>query len=139
MRRNDHNQGFTLIEALLAMTILAAAAAGILLPFASGASVQVEGARRTLAAGLASDLMEEIVATDYASILTWHGYTEAQGQVKDIASDPASPTFLPGAIYANYSRQATCQQVLPGMVMATVDVAYKGNVMVHIVTAICDQ
>ena len=45
----------------MATVVLGIAAAGVLLPFVSGAAVQAEGAHRTLAAKLASDLMEEFI------------------------------------------------------------------------------
>ena len=39
-------RGFTLAEAMLATVVLGIAAAGILLPFTSGATVQAEGMRQ---------------------------------------------------------------------------------------------
>jgi len=121
-------RGFTLIEAMLAVTVLGFAAAGVLLPFVGGAAVRAEGVRRTLGAGLAGDLMEQIVrlpfhdptgvASDYSpepesgetgpanfdNVDDFHGYTELQGQVKDatwaVFTDPK---------YANYSRKVTCE------------------------------
>ena len=51
------NKGFSLAEAVMAVVVLGIAAAGILLPFTSGAAVQAEGVHRTLAAKLAADLM----------------------------------------------------------------------------------
>jgi len=120
-------RGFTLAEAMLAVTVLGFAAAGVLLPFVSGAAVRAEGMRRTLGAALAGDLMEQIVrlpfhdptgvASDYSpgpesgetgpanfdNVDDFHSYTELQGQVKDAAgavfTDPK---------YANYSRSVTC-------------------------------
>jgi len=55
-------KGFTLAEAMIATVVLGIAAAGLLLPFTSGAAVRVEGMRRTLGAKLAADLMEEIIS-----------------------------------------------------------------------------
>jgi hypothetical protein len=99
--------GFTLAEATLALVILGMAAAGVLLPFAGGATVQAEGLHRTLSARLAHDLIERIVATPYDQVVpTWHGYTEAQGQVKD-----AGGTVFTDPVYINYSRDATCETV----------------------------
>ncbi len=77
-------KGFTLAEAMIATVVLGIAAAGVLLPFTSGAAVRAEGTRMTLAAKLAGDLMEEIVNTPFVQIITgYDGYTEPQGQVKD--------------------------------------------------------
>jgi len=91
----------------MAMVILGMAAAGVLLPFSSGAAAQAEGIHRTLAARLASDLMDQIVATPFNQIVSdWNGYSEAQGQVKDaqgvVFSDP---------VYARFSRDVTVENV----------------------------
>jgi prepilin-type N-terminal cleavage/methylation domain-containing protein len=99
--------GFTLPEAVMALVILGMAAAGVLLPFSSGAATQAEGIHRTLAARLASDLMDQIVATPFNTIVSgWNGYAEAEGHVKDAAgvvfSDP---------LYARFSRDVTCEDV----------------------------
>jgi prepilin-type N-terminal cleavage/methylation domain-containing protein len=113
-------RGFTLIEAMLAVTVLGFAAAGALLPFVSGAAARAEGMRRTLGAGLAGDLMEQILrlpfhdpqgtnyspgpeAGDFDNIDDFHGYTELQGQVKD-----ATGAVFTDPKYLNYSRSVTC-------------------------------
>jgi prepilin-type N-terminal cleavage/methylation domain-containing protein len=130
-------RGFTLIEAMLAAVILAIAAAGVLLPFASGATVQADGTHRTMAAILAGDLLEQIVSKPFGAISTYSGYTESQGQVKDSAgnvfTDPA---------YAKFSRTVTCENVwvppqaenLPTTVFirVTVRVSYGGNELVRL-------
>lgn len=95
--------GFTLAEAMMALVILGLAAAGVLLPFSSGAEVQAEGQRVTLAAKLANDLMERIVATPTDQIVSAYNYTEAQGQVTD-----AGGSVFTDPMYANFSRQVTC-------------------------------
>ena len=118
-------RGFTLAEAMMAVVVLGIAAASVLLPFVSGAAVRAEGINRTLAARLASDLMEQILrlpfhdpnGSDYDfipgpdegdldNIDDYHGYIEAQGQVKDAAgvvfTDPK---------YTNFSRNVTCEYV----------------------------
>lgn len=112
------------------------AAAGVLLPFADGASVQAEGLHRSLAAGLANDLLERIINTPFDKIaaappIGWHGYTEEQGHLKD-----ASGTTITDPIYANYSRDVSCyyicvpQQagmVAPNFALASVRVYYRGE------------
>ncbi len=59
------NSGFTLIEALLAATVLAIAVTAILLPFSAGARSQLVGSRLTLAVSLAEDMMEEILLREF--------------------------------------------------------------------------
>jgi prepilin-type N-terminal cleavage/methylation domain-containing protein len=102
--RVQTRSGFTLPEAVMALVILGMAAAGVLLPFSSGAAAQAEGIHRTVGARLAGDLMNQIVATPFDQIVSrWNGYAEVQGQVKDHAgvvfSDP---------LYAGFRRDVTC-------------------------------
>jgi len=102
-----NQKGFSLAEAMMATVVLGIAAAGVLLPFTSGAAVRAEGMRRTLAAKLASDLMEEIIRSPFGDIVdNYDGYAEAQGQVKD-----ASGTVFTDLNYANFSRDVSCEQV----------------------------
>jgi prepilin-type N-terminal cleavage/methylation domain-containing protein len=102
-----HRKGFTLAEAMIATVVLGIAAAGVLLPFTSGAAVRAEGTRMTLAAKLAGDLMEEIVNTPFEQIITGYDeYTESQGQVKD-----ASGIVFTDLNYANFSRDVACEYV----------------------------
>ena len=131
MSSNYKNQkGFTLAEAMIATVVLGIAAAGVLLPFTSGAAVRAEGTRRTLAAKLAGDLMEEIVSrpfhdpdgtsydynpgpeagentfSDFDNVDDFDGYTESQGQVKD-----ASGIVFTDLNYAGFSRDVICEYV----------------------------
>jgi hypothetical protein len=89
---------------MIAMVILGMAAAGVLLPFSSGAAIQAEGIHRTQGARLAHDLMEQVAATPFDQVVSrWNGYAEAQGQVKNAAGAVFSD--LP---YARFSRDVTC-------------------------------
>ena len=125
-------KGFTLAEAMIATVVLGIAAAGLLLPFTSGMTVRAEGMRRTLAAKLASDLMEQIINTPFDQIVdSFDGYTEPQGQVKD-----ATGAVFTDSNYANFSRQASCQLVHvtqqaddaePVFILVTVNVYYSGT------------
>lgn len=131
-RHRATRTGFTLAEAVLAMVILSVAAAGVLLPAVSGASVQAEGLHRTLAAVLANDAIERIVGTPFDEIvLNLDGYNtaEAEGQLRD-----ASETIFTDSMYANFSRETTC--VWDGdqdyFVLVTVTVAYRGQELVSV-------
>jgi prepilin-type N-terminal cleavage/methylation domain-containing protein len=130
-RNPTGRSGFTLIEATLAMVLLGMAAAGVLLPFAGGATVQADGFHRTTAAILANDQIERIVSSPYADVLTTYNTTEAQGQVKD-----ASGTVFTDSMYANFSRQTVCeeapvspQSVATNFILATVTVSYRGQTL----------
>jgi prepilin-type N-terminal cleavage/methylation domain-containing protein len=101
------NNGFTLFEAMLALVIFTIATAGLLLPFASSATVQQQGCNQTLAAKLAADLMEQIIATDFSLIVSsYGGYTESKGHIKSAAG-----ADLTDSIYAPLSRKASCVYV----------------------------
>ena len=135
-KQNSMSGGFTLAEAVMAMVVLGIAAAGVLLPFSSGARVQAEGLRRTLAAKLASDLMEEIIATDFDHIVNKYGtYTEPQGH---IIRDFFTADEFTDPMYANFSRTASCVEVyVPqqapreegqcNFILVTVQVYYSGR------------
>jgi prepilin-type N-terminal cleavage/methylation domain-containing protein len=132
------NNGFTLIEALMALVILSIAAAGLLLPFASSAEVQRQGCEETLAAKLACDLTEQIIATDYSQIVPTYGsYAEVKGQVKNAAGVVFTDTM-----YANFSRKASCVYVYmpqqlsygtPNFIKITVSVYYNGSKLAEVV------
>jgi len=130
-------KGFSLAEAMMATVVLAIAAAGVLLPFTSGARLRAQGMRRTLASKLAGDLMEQIVNTPFDQIVAgYDGYSEPQGQVKD-----ASGTIFTDSKYANFSRQASCEYVYmpqesgatePEFIRAAVRIYYRGSLLADI-------
>ncbi len=125
-------KAFTLAEAMMATVVLGIAAAGVLLPFTSGAAVRTEGMRRTLGAKLASDLMQEIVNTPFNQIVADYGaFSEAQGQVKD-----AGGVVFTDSNYAMISRDSTCDYVyvpqesgtgVAKFILVTVRVYYSGK------------
>ena len=112
----QHGEGFTLIEALLASTILAMAISAILMPFTAGAMNQQVDARRTLGVSLAQEMLEEILAkpfddpqgadsapgpdggessrSRFDNIDDYHGYVEQEGGIVDfdgaVIEDPAA-------------------------------------------------
>jgi len=120
-------RGFTLAEAMMATLVLGIAAAGVLLPFTSGAAARAEGMRGTLAAKLASDLMEEIINTEFNDIINKYGtYTEIQGH---IISDFYTSTEFTDPMYANFSRGAHCvwDETQDFFILVTVWVKYDGR------------
>jgi hypothetical protein len=70
--------GFTLIEALLAAVVLAAVVTALVVPFAAGARIQQVEVRRFLAAGLAEQMMEEILRHPFEE--PDDGDTEPEGE-----------------------------------------------------------
>jgi len=128
-------KGFTLAEAMIAMVIVGSTAATILVPFSTGAQLQAEGIRRTIAANLAEDLMNRIVVTDFDSVISSYGsYTESQGEVTDIEGN-----IIADNGYALFSRTASCEylyqgsEMLPAIfIQATVIVSYDGQQVARI-------
>ena len=135
--RKSHKscRAFTLAEAMMATVVLGFAAAGVLVPFISGASVRAEGMRMTLAAKLAGDLVEQIISTPFDEIVSkYDGRVEPQGQVKDAAG-----VVFTDLAYSGFSRNAACQTVYvpqesqaaqPIFIRVTVGVSYNGRQMV---------
>jgi len=129
--------GFTLAEAMMATVVLGIAAAGVLLPFTTGAAVQAEGMRRTLGIKLASDLMQEIVNTPFNQIVSvYDSYSESEGQVKDAAG-----VVFTDSNYAKFSRNTSCSYVyvpqesgtgVSTFILVTVRVYYGGNEIVKV-------
>jgi hypothetical protein len=157
MSYRNKRSAFTLFEAMLAVAVLGMAAAGVLLPFSSGAAVESEGIHHRVATELAANLMEQIAskpfhdpvaANDYRlgpeagetspasfdNIDDFDGYTEAQGQILDSAGN-----LLTDAQYALFSRSVSCSYgYLPqqsnsnapyAFIRVTVTVSYSGREM----------
>ena len=145
-------QGFSLIEAMIASTILAATVTAVTLPFTAGAQNEQDSARTTLAVALAEELMEEILSKPfddpaggqtpgpeagetsrslYDNIDDYHGYTEAAGQIKDAngasCTDPLATGLSRSATveYVYLAGQSTAQAA--SVVRVTVTVSYKGQ------------
>lgn len=127
-----NRKGFSLAEAVMATVVLGIAAAGVLLPFMSGASIRAEGERRTLGVKLATDLMEEIIRTDYDQIISKYGtYSELQGY---IVKDFDTTEEFTDPMYANFSRGVSYEynSDQPFFIVITVWVKYKGNEIVSL-------
>ena len=126
----------------MATVVLGFAAAGVMLPFSSGASVQAEGVRLSLAAGLASDLVEEIAAEDFDQIIgLYDGYVEAAGDLKK-----SSGVVYSDSSYLGLSRESECSYVYvaqqsglssPDFILVTVSVYYKGRELIELNRLIC--
>jgi len=130
------DKGFTLAEAMIATVILGIAAAGVLMPFTSGLQVRAEGRRRTLAAKLAADLMEEIINIPSGQIVDGYERVELQGQIKD-----ATGAIFTDSNYANFGRGVSCEYVYvpqesgaaeANFIRVTVRVYYSGREIVSL-------
>jgi prepilin-type N-terminal cleavage/methylation domain-containing protein len=127
-------KGFSLAEAMIATVVLGIAAAGVLLPFTSGASVRAEGYRRTLASKLAGDLVEQIIQSPVEEIIANYNYSEPQGDVKDVLG-----VVFSDLIYSKFSRDVSsgyfdvsAQEIVPtetDFILVSVRVYYEGGEM----------
>ena len=136
-KRNLRNDGFSLVEAMLAVVVLSIAVAGGLLPFTTGASVQVEGAHRTLAANLATQLTEKIINTPFDDIISNHSsINESPGNMHDNQGNQ-----YVGSRYARFSRDAACMYVYvpeqnhaaaPNFILVNVRLYYDGRELANI-------
>jgi len=104
MKTKSYNRkGFTLAEAMIAVTLLAFAASAVSMPYVAGAASRAEGARRTLAAKLAGDRLEQleqIANIDYDNQLWWYdGWYEFPGCLED-----GNGGFLADPVYSDFTR-----------------------------------
>ena len=92
----------------------------------------MDGARRTLATKLASDMLEKVVSTDYDNIYMYSGQYEPEGFMSD-----ASGNFLDDPIYSDFSRYVTCDPATLGnvnLMWVTVTVYYKSDEIANLTT-----
>ncbi len=154
----SHNAGFTLIESLMAISLLAVSITAVTMPFTAAAMAEIEDARRTVAAALAREMMEEILAldfydpdgvsvqgpeagetarADFDNIDDYHGYSEDEGDVRSadgsVMSDPASQGLSRSVTveYGHVDEQDVDDT--PTFVQVTVGVQYMGSDVANIV------
>jgi hypothetical protein len=109
--------------------LLGAAAVGLLIPFTSGAKVQAEGKHKVIAAGLAGNLIEEIIAADFNDIKDYSD-TQAEGELYNMQGQK-----IEDSAYWGFSRKAVCQHPYAGsdkLVLATVTVKYRDRKIIEL-------
>jgi prepilin-type N-terminal cleavage/methylation domain-containing protein len=99
--------GFTLAEAMIAMVVLSTAAAAVILPFSAGAAVHNESARQTMAAQLASEMLEKIKNEPFDMLWLYEGYIEAAGAMYD-----ANLHVYTDDAYARFWRRTACADAI---------------------------
>jgi prepilin-type N-terminal cleavage/methylation domain-containing protein len=103
-----HDKGLTLLECLIAISLLAMCVIALTIPTNVTAGIELEDARRTLAGSLATEMMEEILTKDFDdpdgstargpewdeysrsrfdNMDDYHGYAEPAGAVLDMHGD----------------------------------------------------
>ena len=134
------SKGFTLIEVMMAMVILAVAASGIMVSFAAAASVQTEAQRRVIASRLAADKIEHLASLDFTvleGVYVGKTVTESAGTLTD-----STGTLIAGNAYTGLSRTVSSEYATVAgvkLIWITVDVAYNGTPIAHLGTLIGDK
>jgi len=91
---HQRRRGFTMIEALMAVTFISVTGAALLTSISASVRSSTQAARTTLAEGLANQLMEEIAATGYPNgMLIADSSTDRSlyNDIDDFVSWSASP------------------------------------------------
>jgi MSHA pilin protein MshD len=163
-RRSRHSEGgFTLVEALLASTILAATISAITLPFTTAANNQAYDGACGAAVALAEEMMEEILSkpfhdpdgasapgpegdepsrSHFDNVDDYDDYSEDVGAVVDSDGNVASDTLSAGlsrtvsADYVYVSGQDTSCD--PTFVRVTVEVQRGGQPIITLCRLIYD-
>ncbi len=153
--RKNVGKGFTLIEALIAASVLAMAIAAITMPFTVGAQNELADSRRTLAVSLAQEMMEEILDKPFSdpngaskpgpepgetsrskfdNIDDYDGYVEQAGEIADafgvVNNEPASVGLSRhvSATYVYVSGQDSSED--PTFIRVTVEIHFKNQVVI---------
>ncbi len=86
-------RGFTLLEALVASVIMSLTVTAVAMALGGGRQHAME-AKDQLQAGLAAEaLMAEILAADYADIITYDGHDEPPGGMVTFDDDPYPESY----------------------------------------------
>ncbi|MFA7237035.1 MAG: hypothetical protein WC058_09240 [Phycisphaeraceae bacterium] len=94
--RTSHISGFTLLEVLVSAVILTATTAAIVMPFSLAAEQQQLDARRTVAAELATQMLERLATLTHTERLTYNGRNESGLAITGIDGQPLNDETLVG-------------------------------------------
>ena len=158
MRRiAGHKTGFTLLESLMAVGLLAVSITAITMPFTIAAQIELEDAQRTVATALAREMMEEILSLDFYdpngasapgpefgestrrdfdNMDDYHGYTEADGEILSMdgtAMDDPAGRGLSREVLVEYGYvDGQSLENSPTFARITVEVRNDGNAVLNI-------
>lgn len=88
--------GFSLMECMVAITVLSVAAAALLMPFTAAANAARIDSKRTTAATLATQMLERLTDMSYGEILAMDGTVEAGESISSITGQPLNAASLAG-------------------------------------------
>lgn len=92
-RRGGVFGGFTLLESLIAMVILTATVLAVGSAISASSQQSIEGQKQILAAMAADDLLAELSATPYASLISYNGMDQAIGEMQTLDLTPYPDTY----------------------------------------------
>ncbi|MHC5024481.1 MAG: type IV pilus modification PilV family protein [Planctomycetota bacterium] len=93
VRGHAWRRGFTLMEALMAASILLAVVLSVTTLITAGQQHAYEAHSRIAGTLAAEELLDRLSVENYAALSTWNGYTEAVGTMTDADGAPMPPTF----------------------------------------------
>jgi prepilin-type N-terminal cleavage/methylation domain-containing protein len=145
MKYVDIHRGFTLLESLLAIAVLALAIMALTVPFQAGADAEMEDGRRTMASCLAVEMLEEILSkqsdesrgtpapiqirTELDEVADYDGYSETAGNIRNVRglviTDPAANGRYVEVASVYLDGQDVSEE--PTVSRVTVTVAYEGH------------
>ena len=86
-------RGFTLLESMIAMVILAATVLAVASAINASSQQSIEGQKQILAAMAADDLLAELSAVPYAQLSTHDGLDQGIGLMETLTSFPYPDTY----------------------------------------------
>lgn len=112
LRPRRRGRAFSLLEALVASSIIAVTTLALVSPFSLAASHQRLDADRTVGLALATQMMERLLLLDYAQVLALDGHSETGRKITDAANQAMNDPTLDG-----FTRTIAAREVvmpLPG-------------------------
>lgn len=81
-RSQSPNRGFSLVESIIALAILAMLISAIASAIAAGTATSGEARLRLCATLAAEELLAEVLISDEVDLLDWNGYQESTSEVR---------------------------------------------------------
>ena len=92
-RRRVVRRGFTLLESLIALTILTATVLAVGAAISASSQQSIEGQKQILAAMAADDLLAELSALPYDQLITHDGLDQGVGAMETLDTTPYPDTY----------------------------------------------
>lgn len=108
---SGRRRGFTLLEAIIASTILLGIVTAVTGAIVAGQQNSLAARERIAATFAAEALMGRILSANYDQIAGWHGHREEPGEMLDETNQPMPPSF--GTIGRTVEVETTLNAVEP--------------------------